>query len=79
MGEATPLALWIRVLRILAILFCLFLIFGWRMERKMIFVPSAPWDAPLPDEAKGVLTESVTIGPSCLPTDGNCNEGNSFY
>jgi fermentation-respiration switch protein FrsA (DUF1100 family) len=54
MGEATPLALWIRVLRILAILFCLFLIFGWRLERKMVFIPSTPWDEPLPGDAKEV-------------------------
>ncbi|HIN79503.1 MAG TPA: alpha/beta hydrolase [Planctomycetes bacterium] len=54
MDEITTLPLWIRLLRILAILFCAFLLFGWWLERRMVFIPSVAWDKPLPDEAEEI-------------------------
>lgn len=54
LATTTPLPLWVRLLRILALLFCAFLLFGWWLERRMIFIPSANWDEPLPDEAEEI-------------------------
>lgn len=72
MSEIKPLPRWIRILRTSAILFCFLLLFAWWMEKRMVFVPSAAWDEPLPtgaEEIGFVSTDGTELSGAWFPAE----------
>ncbi len=59
MSDPRSVRLWVRPARFIAILFCLLLLFGWQLEKKMIFVPFTSWSEPLPASAQEIKFSSA--------------------
>lgn len=73
MSENKTLSRSIHLLRIMAIVLCLILLFAWQIEKKLIFIPFSNWSQPLPEGAQKIefsSADGIKLSGAWFPAEG---------